>query len=73
MRYRFDEFVLDLATAELRCVGVVVPLRRQTFRLLQLLVENAPALQRRDEIIDQLWGHDALSPNALPEGISELR
>lgn len=73
MRYRFDDFLLDLETAELRRGDEVVPVRRQTFKLLQLLVESAPALQRRDDILDQVWGHAALSPNALPQAISELR
>ncbi len=73
MRYRFDDFVLDLETVELRRSDEVVPLRRQTFKLLQFLVESAPALQRRDDILDRVWGHDALSPNALPQAISELR
>jgi DNA-binding winged helix-turn-helix (wHTH) protein len=73
MRYRFDDFLLDLETAELRRGDEAVPLRRQTFKLLQLLVESAPALVRRDDILDQVWGHAALSPNALPQAISELR
>jgi DNA-binding winged helix-turn-helix (wHTH) protein len=73
MRYRFAEFVFDLDTGELQQGQVVVPLRRQTLRLLQALVAAAPALLTRDQLLDEVWGRSALSPNALPQAISELR
>ncbi|MGB0132803.1 winged helix-turn-helix domain-containing protein [Dokdonella sp.] len=73
MRYQFGEFVLDAETGELLRSGEVVALRRQTFRLLQLLVERAPALLSRDTLLDEIWGRSALSPNSVPQSVSELR
>lgn len=73
MRYRFGNFLLDTDTGELFRDGTPVPLRRQAFRLLQVLIERAPALVERDALLDMVWGHDALSPNVLPQTISELR
>lgn len=73
MRYRFDACLLDTDTGELIRDGSPVALRRQAFRLLQVLVERAPALVSRDELLDSVWGHDALSPNVLPQTVSELR
>ena len=73
MRYEFAEFELDLDTGELQQGQVVVPLRRQTLRLLQALVSAAPALLTRDQLLDEVWGRSALSPNVLPQAISELR
>lgn len=73
MRYSFGDFVLNAETGELLRSGEVVVLRRQTFRLLQLLIERAPALLARDILLDQVWGRTALSPNAVPQAISELR
>lgn len=73
MRFRFEEFQLDTESGELLRDGAAVPLRRQTFRLLQVLVERAPALLDRDTLLDEVWGHQALSPNVLPQAISELR
>lgn len=73
MRFRFDVFVLDTASGELLRDGQPVPLRRQTFRLLQVLVERAPDLLDRDTLLDEVWGRHALSPNVLPQAISELR
>lgn len=73
MEYRFGPYTLDLRGGELRGPDGAVPLRRQTFRLLEVLVCEAPALIDRDVLIDRVWGHDALSRNVLPQAISELR
>ena len=73
MRYSFGVFVLDAETGELLRSGEVVVLRRQTFRLLQLLIERAPALLSRDTLLDEVWGRTALAMNAVPQAISELR
>ena len=73
MRYSFGDFVLDAETGELLRSGEVVALRRQTFRLLQLLIERAPALLSRDTLLDEVWGRTALAPSAVPQAISELR
>ncbi|HET9032938.1 MAG TPA: winged helix-turn-helix domain-containing protein [Dokdonella sp.] len=73
MRYSFGDFALDAETGELLRSGEVVALRRQTFRLLQLLIERAPALLSRDTLLDEVWGRTALATNAVPQSISELR
>src|SRR5690625_378078 len=73
MQYRFGEFTLDTNREVLTGPDGLVALRRQTFRLLRTLLEHAPALVKRDQLIDQVWGHSALSPNVLPQAISELR
>lgn len=73
MRYSFGDFVLDAETGELLRSGEVVTLRRQTFRLLHLLIERAPALLSRDTLLDEVWGRTALATNAVPQAISELR
>ncbi len=73
MRYQFGEFILDLDTGELHQAQTAVPLRRQTLRLLQAMVEAAPSLLTRDQLLDEVWGRSAISPNALPQAISELR
>jgi DNA-binding winged helix-turn-helix (wHTH) protein len=73
MRYRFAEFCLDIESGHLTGPDGVIALRRQTYRLLTVLVQRAPALLDRDLLLDAVWGHDALSPNVLPQTISELR
>jgi len=73
MRYRFAEFTLDTDRETLSGPDGAIPLRRRAFALLATLLENAPALVTRDRILDEVWGHDALSPNVLPQAISEIR
>ncbi len=73
MRYRLDEFELDTDRERLNGPGGVAVLRPQAYRLLHLLVQRAPALVAREELMDELWGHHALSPNVIPQTVSELR
>lgn len=73
MLYRIGDFHLDTDRELLTGADGTVGLRRQTYRLLLLLVERAPALVTRDELMDELWGHHALSPNVIPQTVSELR
>lgn len=73
MKYRFGPFELDSATGALTGPDGAIALRRQTFRLLEVLLQHAPALVDRDTLLDEAWGRTALSPNVLPQAISELR
>jgi DNA-binding winged helix-turn-helix (wHTH) protein len=71
--YRFGEFMLDPRTGTVTGPGGEVVLRRKNFLLLEALLAHAPALMSRDRLLDLVWGHDALSPNVLPQAMSELR
>lgn len=73
MQYRFGEFTLDTELGRLHGPAGDIVLRRQAWRLLLELIEQAPALIERDVLLDRVWGRQALSPNALPQTISELR
>lgn len=73
MAYRFGPFQLDPRTGALSGPEGPIPLRRQAFRLAEVLLARAPELLERDVLLDLVWGRTALSPNALPQTISELR
>lgn len=73
MIYRFGEFELDTGTGSVVGPDGPVVLRRQTFRLLEVLLRHAPELLDHDTLLDEAWGRTALSPNVLPQAISELR
>jgi len=73
MMYRFGEFELDPQLGVLRGPGGDRQLRKQTCRLLEVLLESAPELQDHNTLLDLAWGHAALSPNVLPQAVSELR
>lgn len=73
MIFQFGEFELDPQLGVLRGPGGEQPLRKQTCRLLEVLLKSAPDLQEHNTLLDLAWGHSALSPNVLPQAISELR
>ena len=73
MRYQFAEFELDTERELLLGPGGPITLRPQPLRMLQYLIEAAPALVTRDALMDALWGHHALSINVIPQTLSELR
>ncbi len=50
-RLRFDSYVLDMATAELRHSDEVVPVEPQTFDLIAYLARNAGRIVSKDELI----------------------
>ena len=73
MKIRFGDFVLDKAVGTVAGPNGAIELRRRTFCLLEVLLTHAPALVDRHTLLDEAWGRTALSPNVLPQAISELR
>lgn len=73
MRYRFLEFVVDTEQQALFGPEGLLPLRRQSYRVLLFLVERAPAVVSKAELLDAIWGHQAVSTTAVAQTIRELR
>lgn len=73
MRYKFAEFELDTERELLIGPAGPITLRPRPLRMLQHLIDAAPAVVSRDELMDTLWGHHALSVNVVTQTISELR
>ena len=73
MRYEFLEFVLDTEQQTLSSLTGTAPLRRQSFLVLAYLVEHAPAVVGKNELLDAIWGHQAISSSAVAQTIRELR
>jgi DNA-binding winged helix-turn-helix (wHTH) protein/tetratricopeptide (TPR) repeat protein len=73
MGYRIGEFELDTRRELLLGPSGPVPLRRLLYHLLLLLARRAPAVVGHDELLDALWGPQALSPGVVPQTVSELR
>ena len=63
--YRFGGFVLDVRRGSLlTAAGEELPLRRQSFEMLCLLVENAGRLLDRDTINRAIWSDVAVTDTA---------
>ena len=72
--YRFEGFVLDLARGVLLAkTGEEIPLRRKSFELLRLLVENAGRLLDRDTINQAIWPHITISDDGITQCVGDIR
>ena len=51
---------VDFAKAEVLRNGDPIDLSAMEFKLLQYLVENVGTVHSRDELLDAVWGYDAM-------------
>ena len=72
--YRFAGFVLDIRRGSLlTAAGEALPLRRQSFELLRLLVENAGRLLDRDTINRAIWSDVAVTDDSITQCVRDIR
>lgn len=58
--YTFGDISIDFGKAEVLKNDKQVDLSAMEFKLLQYLVENEGQLHSRDELLDAVWGYDAM-------------
>jgi len=58
--YTCGDIRIDFRRAEVFRGGVPVPLSAMEFKLLAYFVEHRGALVTRDELLDRVWGYDAM-------------
>ncbi|MEE4302987.1 MAG: tetratricopeptide repeat protein [Wenzhouxiangella sp.] len=73
MRIEFENFQLDTEQKQVSGPDGPVNLRPQTFAVLCHLIEQAPAVVSRDQLLDAVWGHQATSVSSVAQTIKELR
>jgi TolB-like protein len=74
MAFSFEGFVLDLGRGSLLTrAGEEIPLRRQSFELLRLLVENAGRLLDRGTINRVIWPDVAVTDDSITQCVSDIR
>lgn len=71
--YSFPPFVLEVDERRLLRTGQIVPLNGKAFDTLQLLVEGAGTLQKRESLMDRLWPDVEVEQNSLEYNISIVR
>ena len=73
MRYRFDSYIFDTDNAQLRGPQGEIALRPITVLVLRYLIENAQRLIGHEELLDKVWGRQAVSVGVVSQSIRELR
>ena len=71
--YRFGPFELDENVYELRREGADLRIRRRSFEVLRLLIDERHRVVSKDEVLDRVWERRYVSQSALANCISELR
>jgi DNA-binding winged helix-turn-helix (wHTH) protein/tetratricopeptide (TPR) repeat protein len=71
--YRFDSFLLDPATRELRENGELVTLPARAFECLAYLIQHRDRAVGRDELIAAVWGRVEISDALLSHTIVKIR
>ena len=74
MIYEFSDLTLDLDRHLLTRGGQPIKLTKLSFKVLQALVQAAPALISHDDLIDQVWGPKrVITPDNLAQRMKTLR
>ncbi len=74
LHYRFGDFVLDLERMELKHNERIIELTALEFKLLGTLVRNAGRVLNRDQLLDLVWGSNAvLTDRVIDTHIANLR
>jgi Tol biopolymer transport system component/DNA-binding winged helix-turn-helix (wHTH) protein len=73
IRYRWDDFVLDLDGYRLERDGMPVPLEPKALNLLALIVQRPGHLYTKQEIFDAVWPATAVTDHALTRVVAQLR
>lgn len=58
--YQFDSIKVDFRRAEVERNGEKIELSAKEFQLLRYFIEHREATISRDELLDQVWGYDAM-------------
>lgn len=59
-QYAFGNVAVDFRKAEVRRDGVEVDLSAREFQLLRYLIEHRGATLSRDELLNEVWGYNAM-------------
>src|SRR5688500_4199729 len=73
VRYRFGEYVLDLATRELRLRNRAVALPARVFECLCCLIEHRDRAVSRDELVQAVFGRNDVSDAQLAQIVLRAR
>jgi TolB-like protein/DNA-binding winged helix-turn-helix (wHTH) protein/Flp pilus assembly protein TadD len=71
--YRFDAFMLDVGRGTLLGPGGELRLRPKSFDLLLYMVRHPGRLLGREELLNAVWGHAAVTDDSITQCLVEIR
>lgn len=71
--FRFGDIVVDPAAHSLLRAGIEQPVEPKAFTVLLALLRHSGELVNRDDLINQVWGHQHVTPGVLTRVIAQLR
>jgi len=72
-QYLFADFLLDRSRGALLRDGEEIPLRKQAFEMLLLLVEHPGELVSKDSLMDNIWRDAVVTENSINQCLKEIR
>jgi TolB-like protein/DNA-binding winged helix-turn-helix (wHTH) protein len=72
-QFRFADFLLDESRGALLRDGEEIPLRRQAYDMLVLLVEHQGELVSKDFLMDAIWSDAVVTENSITQCLKEIR
>ena len=55
MKYKFENYTLDVERRELRCDGIIRSVEPQVFDLLHFLIKNCDRAVSREDVFQAVW------------------
>ena len=73
MKYKFENYTLDVERRELRCDGIIRSVEPQVFDLLHFLIKNCERVVSREDIFQAVWRGRIVSDAVLGTRINAAR
>jgi TolB-like protein/tetratricopeptide (TPR) repeat protein len=73
MKYKFENYTLDIERRELRCDGIIRSVEPQVFDLLHFLIKNCDRAVSREDIFQTVWRGRIVSDAVLSTRINAAR
>jgi DNA-binding winged helix-turn-helix (wHTH) protein len=73
MKYKFENYTLDVERRELHCDGILRPVEPQVFDLLHFLIKNSDRVVSRENIFRAVWRGRIVSDAVLGTRINAAR
>src|SRR5215831_5246678 len=73
VKYKFENYTLDVERRELRCDGIIRSVEPQVFDLLHFLIKNSDRVVSRENIFQAVWRGRMVSDAVLGTRINAAR